>query len=50
MDALTEAVVHTAEYRGPHRVWNVGPEAVVSLSPGKGHPFEGLAVTHWTED
>lgn len=51
MDALTNAVAHAAEHGGGlHRVWNVGSEAVVSLSPGSGHPFDGLTVTHWTAD
>jgi hypothetical protein len=50
MDALTEAIAHAAEHRGPERVWNVGPEAVVNFGTGKGHPFDGLTVTHWSHD
>ncbi|WP_156517429.1 hypothetical protein [Rhodococcus sp. LB1] len=47
---LTEAVVRAAEQRGPERVWNVGPEAVVTFGTGQGHPFDGLTVTHWSYD
>ncbi|MGG7103120.1 MULTISPECIES: hypothetical protein [Rhodococcus] len=49
-DHLIEAVVHAAEHGGgPHRVWNVGFDAVVHFGTGQ-EPFEGLTVTHWTVD
>ncbi|CAM3213782.1 hypothetical protein RHDE110596_22515 [Prescottella defluvii] len=47
MNAPTETTADAVEYRGPHRVWNVGPEAVVTLT---GHPFDGLQITHWSVD
>ncbi|WP_234551596.1 hypothetical protein [Rhodococcus qingshengii] len=46
MDAPTNAVEHGG---GPHRVWNVGPDAVVHFGTGQ-EPFDCLTITHWTED
>lgn len=51
-DPIAEAVLAAAEHGAPPKTWHVGPDAAVDLdaySPGR-HPFDGMTVTHWTDD
>ena len=49
LDPVHRAVIMAMEHGGPETVWRVAEGAEIRYGQGR-NPFEGMTITHWSED